>query len=211
MHNTKNEFLLSIYDFYDSVRFPEEKENTSNSVSTYGKKSIWICRKKTNDKDIALVSAYDKIIAFSNRLKKEIPTFERLWDFCEFIRTAEKIFFFKNDIDNKIYVEYNMSDDSEMSVRKLRIKDSDDYEIRFTLEKKILFETINTIKINIVREYGLQMKNTYLIVNGDIKYEDDSDLYLINEINHKLMDTISSTFLSVSTLILNSNKKEDIS
>ena len=60
-------------------------------------------------------------------------TFEELWDFCQFVRYAEKVLFYENVMEeNKLFVTSTLSD---VKTRKLIIK-NDKVDIIIALEKE---------------------------------------------------------------------------
>lgn len=191
----KNQFLSLIYDLYDITRFPEK----GNIVITEKKKGLF--KREIIERNIELDNIKQKIELFKESLTKISPDFNRLWDFCEFVRVCEKVFFYSNMPENNLYVEMDLS--KQTGVRKFRIKvpsDCTKSELRFTLEKNVLGNDI--ISISVVRDYGLKMNNSYKIIDGIVQYPDSSDLYLMNEINFILKDTIYYTFSSMIQLLL---------
>lgn len=190
----RNGYTTLIYDLYDVVRFGEDKsEETSKK-----KKPFW----KKKQKNTKLEEQLERIEKKKEAILKTIPSFYDLWDFCEFVRIMEKVFFFPNSSSDILSVEFDMSGKSKEA--KFRIKKKSVYEIRFVLTKSDLpFPAVsNKIEITVVRDYGLKMRNSYTIINGKTNYEDNSDLYLINEINFLLKRTIYNTFSQVIELIM---------
>ena len=209
MRDTENnEFLKPIYDLYDAVLEKDKYRDVHYAVSDPSSNPfIEIFQKK--DKCIVCYTnveeKLDNIKFFISKVKNNPVTFDRIWDFCEFIRIVEKIFFYRNTPDNDIYVEMAWSGKST-NVRKMRIN-YEDSEIRFTLDHSILNNDILTI--NVVRHFGLEMNNEYKIVNGEIgKYDDSSDLYMINEINKMLRYYMVDAVKSIVNIICESIKGE---
>ncbi|MCM1215927.1 MAG: hypothetical protein NC548_15580 [Lachnospiraceae bacterium] len=195
MHS--NEFLEIIYALYDHVRFgkKERVEETRSKFSFFNKKEI-------HDPELdRLVEKSDQLLS---SIKATPPSFDRLWDFCEFIRTIEKIFFYNNSVENTWYIEYDINNPKED--RKFCYK-TKNKEIRFILTHDIFSSDI--ISIHILRNYGKKMETKYSIADGQMNYPDYSDLYLINEINRILMDHIHDTFKSVVKLIIK-NKLDEV-
>lgn len=195
-----NEFTDLIYKLYDHVRFPENYKFTA--ITERNKKFPF--NKVVKKVDIELKNIIDNELAnMIHSLKTIVPSFDRLWKFCWFIRCMEKIFFFHNAIDNNWYVECDMQDTK--ADRKFRYDDTNK-EIRFTLSHNI-FEN-DVITIQVLRKYGKEMETKYVITDGEIQYSDDSDIYLINEINRILMNYMSSTFGTIAQLIITNNFDE---
>lgn len=196
-HDSQNNMFLSlIYDLYDHVNFPKQE----NIITMQKKKRFF--KKEIIKYDSELEHVKEKIELFKSTLLTTVPDFNTLWDFCEFIRVCEKIFFYPNMPENSLYVEVDLNK-TVSGVRKFRYKVNSDCvnaELRFTLERDILGSDI--LSIVVVREYGLKMNNSYKVVDGNLQYPDSSDLYLINEINFILKDCIYNTFLSMVKLIL---------
>lgn len=194
----KNEFLEIIYALYDHVRFgkKERVEETRSGFSFINKK------KKVHDPE--LDSLMEKVDQMLYSIKATPPSFDRLWDFCEFIRSIEKIFFYNNSIENKWYIEYDLNKPKEE--RKFCYK-TENKEMRFTLTHQIYGSDI--ISIHIIRNYGKKMESKYTIADGELKFNDDTDLYLINEINRILINYLHDIFKAVVELIIN-NKFDEV-
>ena len=188
-----NEFLSLIYDLYDHVKFPKKEDIVKTE------KKVGLFKKETVERNVALDSIKEKVDLFKRSLITVPPDFTRLWDFCEFVRVSEKVFFYPNKPDNYLYVEMDMNK-RESGVRKFicnvnRFDDRAKSELRFTLERDLLGSDV--ISISVIRDFGLQMKNTYTIADGTVQYPDSSDLYLINEINFILQQYMCSIFSTV--------------
>jgi hypothetical protein len=192
-----NEFLKLVYDFYDYYKFPPEEKVVEVKK---GEGLLGFLKTTTiTEKDIAREELYSSLSKMHKSLKNDTPTFDRLWDFCEFIRVAEKIFFYYNSPENDLYVEADITN-AGSGTRKFRISDTElGTELRFTLDKDVL--GVNSIRIIIVRDYGLKMENSYTIADGQINYQDTSDLYLINEINFKLKKVMNNSFTQILRFI----------
>src|SRR5574344_1428899 len=70
--------------------------------------------------------------------------FETIWQFCQFVKYAEKTKFYHNDINQNLYVDSDLYD---MDSRVFIIKDEHDYQLAFKLEKR---EGPNKEKIKII-------------------------------------------------------------
>lgn len=197
-----NMFLKIVYDFYDKSRFPKQVNETEVVKKSTNPISYIYNKYKNKDSDDK-VDHLDPVNIFVRQLRSSVPSFETLWEFCEFIRIIEKIFFYNNSPENDIYVEYDF--DSKDQQRKIQIT-NDTREIKFLLTHSILNSDV--IEIKVTRHYGKQMTNYYRITDGEIDYEDSSDLYLINEINKLLQDIMVNTFLGLIEHIRLSSKED---
>ncbi len=190
-----SEWLYAVYDYARFKKLPEMRyEDILDDKPE--KKHFWNRKPKEKKPLDVFISRLNE---FTNDIDKKVPTFEDMWDFCEFIRIAEKIFFYENTPESsKIYSECTIGDQS--STRKFVLK-YDKYDILFTLEKaKILDRSLlkdQVIKIHVRRLYGLQMENKYTIINSNMDFLSDSDLYLINEINRLLQENMKSIFVNI--------------
>ena len=140
-----------------------------------------------------------------NLSNKDSIEFDTLWDYAQLLRWAEKVIFYKNDIINYIYSDSEMN---SLDKRKFLIQ-NDEYMMIFSLEKQeiSIFDTytdkefVEVIKIEIRRKFGKELSNTFVIINRDVKFEDDSDLYLINTINLLLKKSIINSFQEIVDII----------
>lgn len=141
------------------------------------------------------------------RISTIIPTgmsFNDLWEFCQFVKYAEKTLFYQNDSDPQrlFYVD---SDIDDLSKRQFAIRDLDNtYQLLFKLEKinePIHNEIMKIIRLSVSRNYGRKMTNEFIIVNSEIKYNDDADIYLIDNINRILYERITNTFNEIINLV----------
>ena len=127
MKDTQNNMFLSIiYELYDKVRFspvtkPEVKSNNIKFPFFF----------KEKEEDILDTMGINIFLRSLNTS----PSFETLWEFCEFVRIAEKIFFYKNVPENNIFVEMNLTDSSE--ARKILLN-TENSKIKFILTHNIL-------------------------------------------------------------------------
>jgi len=114
---------------------------------------------------------------------EDMLAFASLWQFCQFIRYAEKTIFYENTPEQSFYVDSDMFDIKE---RAFQIKYHDNVEILFKLEKvsdEITKQDFKVITLNVNRLYGKKMSNIFKIVDEDVKTNDTSDIYLIDMVN----------------------------
>lgn len=177
------------------------------------------------------VSPFDNFI-YNNYQDKTLSTFydstitsiynedlyvwlETLYNFCTFIRTAEKCFMYENCEDNNIYVEF-LKDDT---IKNIFFKDSD-FKCKVSFEATkiptdisglmgIIFNedspTLTFINFEIVREFGKQMCNKFRFVSGEYpKFNDKSDEVLFSMQKQRLSIMMENTYDDILSNILNS-------
>ena len=122
-------------------------------------------------------------------------TFQQLWDFCQFVRYAEKVLFYENNMEeNKLFVSSTLTD---ISSRKFIIKHGN-VDIIITLEKENTRDDIlKIVKLEIIRNYGKMMKNEYVIVNEMTDRLDISDNILIMNVNRIIYKYVLNTYLDI--------------
>lgn len=129
----------------------------------------------------------------------ESLTFDDLWQYCQFVRWAEKVIFYnQNDVNSPLYVDTKMND---MEKRKFSISYKkttvifilDNLEDVFSDTEK----TYKHISINVDRDFGKHLTTRYDVMDNSVEYKDDSDLYLINSINKLLNNIITNNFKSI--------------
>lgn len=143
--------------------------------------------------------------------------FSVMWDFCQFVRWSEKVVFYRNEKDSDIFVDSGLDD---VDKRCFVINISDDVYIKFLLEKeRISYNVSNTIsdkpyatsiKIEVIRTYGKEMKNTYTIIDDKINFNDTSDLELMNIINNELERYMKETCINIYRKIYGYYTKDKI-
>ena len=125
-----------------------------------------------------------------------------MWQFCQFIRFAEKVFFYHNDIDKCFYVDSEMND---LVKRDFKITDLDNkVDIIVSMEKKketLSDDTLNVLRISVKRNYGKQMINEFTIVNDFVKTKDDSDKLLIEIVYSIIFQKMKEQFDSIIQLV----------
>ena len=181
-----NFFLSTIYDLFEEVQFGEKPVKE--------KKRFFNKNKEKSKRDKIYEMAMDKV----EFIKNNIPDFSKLFDFCTFIRSMEKVFFFKND--NKSIVSSD-SDINNFSTRNMYIN-TDNYMIKIYLTRTDNYTTEN-IEIQVTRKYGKKLTNNFKIKNRDIVYNDSDDLMLINVLNMLLQNIMANIFKSYIDAIYN--------
>ena len=181
-----NFFLSTIYDLFEEVQFGEKPVKE--------KKRFFNKNKEKSKRDKIYEMAIDKV----EFIKNNITDFSKLFDFCTFIRSMEKVFFFKND--NKSIVSSD-SDINNFSTRNMYIN-TDNYMIKIYLTRTDNYTTEN-IEIQVTRKYGKKLTNNFKIKNRDIVYNDSDDLMLINVLNMLLQNIMANVFKSYIDAIYN--------
>lgn len=192
-----NNMFISFCEYY--FKFINEELNNVDKI--YSKRKIG-----------------SKKIIFDDKLKKEFDIISKHFsddciifeDYCSFIRFAEKCFMYKNCETSNIYADI-------MDNKKILYYKNNDYKVKITYEitkiKKIgsnvalsLIEdeetNIKFINIEIVRNYGKQMKNIYKFVSGEEINIEESDKILLNVILRKMNREIFDSFCEILKSII---------
>ena len=123
-----------------------------------------------------------------------IRSFDDMCQFCDFVRYAEKVLFYQNTTANDLYVDSEI--DSKIKLFSINV--GYDTFIKFKLEKKSFHDIVGTdmniIEIEVKRNFGKEMYNKFTIVNGEVKYNDTSDMRLMDSINILLYEKTLNTF-----------------
>lgn len=169
--------------------------------SIFGKEKI-----KTKPKFLGIEQVEKELISFKI---DEFPNasksvnFITLWQFCQFVRFAEKTLFYHNDIDTSFYIDSEMND---LSMRSFKITDSDNKtDIFCSLERKkesISDKTFSIMKLTIKRNYGKQMTNEFIIVDDFVKAKDDSDKMLIENVYFIIYKNMKECFKNIIQLAI---------
>lgn len=192
-----NNFVCRLFDLYDKAYNPDEDDFEYVSESYCNEKPLWRHWFVKSEKEkinkgleIAYQNAMKTLLVNPNNL--DIETIE---NFCDFVRVAEKIAFYQNDSSKEILVDSQVKDNN----KKLIISNEDyTIAIRTSLGPYSHNENgNNTLHITVERSYGKKMHNEFIVVNREVQYNDDSDMYLINTINLVLMNIINKTLKEV--------------
>lgn len=125
--------------------------------------------------------------------KNVIRDFEQMWYFAQFVRYAEKVIFYDNDTDKPLFVDSPIDEDHE----RVFVIAKDNYIIKFKLQwiyDSTAKQMLKVISIKIDRNFGKEMSNEYIIVDGNVKLKDVSDFTLISIINSILYDATLDTY-----------------
>ena len=149
--------------------------------------------------------------------------FSNMWQFCQFIRWAEKVVFYKNITERKIYVD-SAIDDYDC---RLLIYSEEDFQVKFKLEKvnnpaytpntlsDILFiksdtpQYFKSMKIVVERKYGKCMTNHFTIIDDNKDFEKDMSNYLLYKtIDRKISVEMINIIKEIYDLIYENYKIE---
>ena len=182
-----NEFLNPLYELYEALNFPDEKDFEMRKVKYINRIGIARYHKvKVNTKAEKLYKKFDELI---EQVRTTPSTFDRLFDFASFVRSMETVFFYKNEESATICCDHDINQE-----RKRRIFfNMNDFTIRIYLERDI-DSMNNEMVINIYRNYGKKLFNEFHVKNRDTVYDTADDLYLINNVN-KIVQTEMANFL----------------
>ena len=196
-----NKFIYSFTELYKSaiseVVSTSDFKYKRNKKFPFKKDKIEIIHYPVIEENILKLKSLKENVIIPNGIN-----FNDLWEFCQFVKFAEKAFFYYNDPDKLFYVDSNIDD---MDKRKFVIKDENNtYRLLFGLERMQSpnKEVLKIIRLSVNRNYGRKMTNEFTIVNSEIKYNDDADIYLIDNINRILYERILSTFDEIENYIL---------
>lgn len=218
-----NQFINYAEKLMNAYDKDKETIETVENIS-YRKKFLWIKydKKITKQEEI---STYNRskirkdIKEFIDKNTSEPLSFKFLWQYCQFVRWAEKTIFYKNTTDNKLFVDSAMMD---LDNRNFVLSYGEDILIQFSLEKQkdpVLKYTsfditdltedksvyYHIIKINVVRKYGKMMNNKYTIIDSKVNYEDSSDITLMDTINKLLCEAVRNECYNIYELIDSNN------
>ena len=129
-------------------------------------------------------------------------SYRQLWEFCQFVRYAEKVIFYKNTLESDLYVDTKI----DAVDKREFLLNGDEFKIYFHLESKkdnILDANYNIINIKVHREFGKKLINEYTIINQEVNLNSLGDTILINTINNILYDATLNTFNSIMKKLFN--------
>lgn len=123
---------------------------------------------------------------------KETGLFWNIWDIAVFVRYAEKLLLYDNELDQRLFYVDSAMDAKEQKL----VIDKPQYTIYIRLEERFLEDTKESIEvkhIKVKRKIGKKMENDFVIVNDNPKFNDDSDSYLLYQIENLLRETMIKT------------------
>jgi len=172
--------------------------------------------------EVRLSNSFDIVKNYLNDiLSNPSQTFWTLWQVCQFLRWAEKVFLYDNDPEKDLFIDSAMDADERCimftfanTVFKIKLQLISKPEVKIT---DSAYNQVITILIQ--RQYGKKMENKYISVDGYVDMMDDSDMYTLNQVNRflntKLRDAFNAVLAKlldakVSGDLLNCTKVEDI-
>lgn len=136
---------------------------------------------------------------YTNPSLSNVEWISKVREFANFIRLVEKCYMYNNSEENQVYVDV----DKKTSTTSLYIIPSNlDIKIRYSFQETVIDtpnkpsqlmnfindekdedQKITLVQIDILREFGKQMKNEFKFICGsDIPFNDDTDRILFRSI-----------------------------
>src|SRR5574344_1333190 len=187
---------LSLYYQWDKETYEDEN---SNSISVnYHISRVYllgfITKKINNCLNDILLELDKEISKYILELSNEDSIFTNLWDYCNYIKFGEKVYFEDNDKSRLgcIYVDSDYNAD-----KRIFSINHDRYIVYGELSKvkdPLSDHYLEVFKLKIERKFGREMINQYTIVNNTIKTEDESDALLIHRIYYEICDLMAISY-----------------
>lgn len=182
-----NEFLRHTYDLFEAIYETKQepimvkKKRFSKPEPTYPE----------------VDKIYEKAKDYSRFIRTTVPSFDTLFEFGSFIKSIEKVFFYKNDSTAVVCCDSKLSDKTS---RRLVFSLSD---VRIVVKLDRLNRYDEYIDITISRTYGKNMETKFSIKNGEMEYIDCNDFMLINVLNYLFQNIIADLFDMVIDRVYN--------
>lgn len=218
-----NQFIMFATELYDH-KIMHESDKTTIYKTTVVKKGLF---KKEEIKEYDDKPYYDGLKHFIKTTLKEDTdepiSFRAIWEFCQFVRWAEKALFYENELSNRVIVDSGMNAGIADDNARIIVFQSNSTSTTIKLElKKVKIDIPNSvfnlgpvedyrttkdvISLEVIRSFGKKMKSKYTIVDGEVGYNDISDIYLMNTVNKIVKDGIINVFreilLSIETGVM---------
>lgn len=212
----ENKYINIIYEIFNSYLYGKEIEVVHKEEAKLLGIIPYIKTVKEM-RNISVENSTKDLKSFKEReltSTLDIVNFKSLWQFCQFVRFAEKSFCYINTPEKHLFVDSEMND---LSKRNFRISTDDRLEIFCTLEKvnePVNRKHIDVIRIKIQRNFGKQMLNEFTIVDDFVKSKDSSDSILIENIFYIIAEEIKNSFNHILSKVVyigqerNKNEKE---
>lgn len=171
LHQVENNmFIILIYKIYDAIKNPKIEEYHS---FFRGDMSI----------NLELYKLLKQADALLDEISEDTIDFQLLYDFGSFIKLIEKVFLVRNDEENSIYCDSILEDKNTRTlIFNLKFED--------TIIKTTAILQDHSINIEVFRDYGKHMKNTFKIIDGTIDLKYNSDKMLLDNILSMIADRI---------------------
>jgi hypothetical protein len=141
---------------------------------------------KTNGIWIGIVNYLKAILQelnykkFMKQLKQIAPDFDLLWDFANFIKLLEVVFFYDNNsTTGRYYSSTSYKDNENGFIINL-------HEQHLTLKFKLDRNDHDKITLEVDRRFGHKIKTTFIIINRETNFDSIHDINLIYNINEIL-------------------------
>lgn len=232
-----NVFIAKAIKLYDELQYgyPVKMETEIVTKEEYHKVLGSVYHKKTTRKERdKFENICEQYKYYAHNLAVNPLYFSNLWQFCQFIRWAEKVVFYKNIINRTLYVDSSIDDVDCRTIvytdRKCNNLIEGDYQIKIKMEKVmnpayspntlsdiLSIDKNNTpkyfksMKIVVERFYGKHMTNHFTIIDDNWnELDDSSDTMLIETITNQFSIAIEKIIKEIYDLIYNYYKKDDI-
>lgn len=222
-----NTFITLATKLYD-LKIMHEIEDPDLVTYTYKKTGLFKTEKvKHYEPEDVLRKQIRNFISDNLHEENDTPlAFRTIWEFCDFVRWAEKTIFYHNDLANRVIVDSAMgagiiNDDPKVVVFQPVL--SQDVNIKLELRKmkvnrqsvldldnvEYTSEYSKIINIEVSRHYGKNLKSKYVVVDENVNYKDLSDIYLMNTLNRIIKECIITVFREIIFEIENGSIFED--
>lgn len=175
LHQVENNmFIILIYKIYDAIKNPKIEEYHS----------FFRGNMEINLELYKLLKQADALI---KEISEDTIDFWLLYDFGSFIKLIEKVFLVKNDEENTIYCDSILEDKNTRTLI---------FNFNEVLVKTTAILQDHSINIEVYRDYGKHMKNTFKIIDGAIDLKHNSDKMLLDNILVKIAYKIKEYLLA---------------
>ena len=175
LHQVENNmFIILIYKIYDAIKNPKIEEYHS----------FFRGNMEINLELYKLLKQADALI---KEISEDTIDFWLLYDFGSFIKLIEKVFLVKNDEENTIYCDSILEDKNTRTLI---------FNFNEVLVKTTAILQDHSINIEVYRDYGKHMKNTFKIIDGAIDLKHNSDKMLLDNILVKIAYKIKEYLLN---------------
>lgn len=214
------QFAIKSYSNYYTygIETPKKEENKSiyyNWKFPFIHKKIETIESKTNlDHILSQAKEYLKNVFGKDKDEEKQLNFFGIWNYCQFVRWAEKTCFYHNDLTRAIIVDspiYTETDENGTQKRILIIQNQDTI---IKLELQLIKNSGSILDLNsidniykkiiildIKRSYGKLMNNKLIVVNGETAIRDNSDKYLILTVKQIIIKMIKDHFIELLKFI----------
>lgn len=167
---TDNEFISNLYSLVEAVYYKDYIGGNKEK-----KKHVDACYKKCKDQVRVIRNLSDSL------------KFDQIWQFAEFIITAEKVYFYQNVQSSGI-----CCDKCEPLDRVLFFAYDDiNTFIKITMQKT---NAADKLAIMVYREWGKKTNTSFKVVGRECNFTSDSDLMLANTINAYIQNSIADLY-----------------